>query len=249
VFAARAVYAGAFRPRAKSGCRTRGCGVLPCIRYAPKVRSRVPRATLTARVKPPQQPHIVSFRLSPAEFEQLNSHLAETGVNRSDFVRRAVMSMARGEMNFTEVMPMAVTGIVRDVFELRQALAQQAEFIKILAAASVGTAALLMNKEGSTLADSVASRTLRCNDAASCRPGGCPSVSLVSRRRGSCRRCGGAPEETTMDAGDFFLRGGKRAGQANGCQGRMPPGRNLAILDFLALTMPAIHWQDVRHVD
>jgi hypothetical protein len=63
------------------------------------------------------------------------------------------MSIARGEMKFTEVMPMAVTGIERDVFELRKALAQQAELIKILAAASVGTAALLMNKEGSTLAD------------------------------------------------------------------------------------------------
>jgi hypothetical protein len=63
------------------------------------------------------------------------------------------MSMARGEMKFTEVMPMAVTGIERDVYELRKALAQQAELIKILAAASVGTAALLMNKEGSTLAD------------------------------------------------------------------------------------------------
>ena len=46
---------------------------------------------------------------------------------------------------------MAVTGIERDVFELRKALAQQAEVIKILAAASVGTAALLMEKAGSTL--------------------------------------------------------------------------------------------------
>lgn len=114
-------------------------------------QSRAPRSR--REVKPPQQPHIVSFRLSPAEFEQLNSHLAEAGINRSDFVRRAVMSMVRGEMKFSEVMPMAVTGIERDVCELRKALAQQSEFIKILAAASVGTAALLMNKEGSTLAD------------------------------------------------------------------------------------------------
>lgn len=48
---------------------------------------------------------------------------------------------------------MAVTGIERDVFELRQALAQQAELIKILAAISVRTAVLLMNEEGSTFAD------------------------------------------------------------------------------------------------
>jgi hypothetical protein len=114
-------------------------------------QSRVPRSR--REVKPPQQPHIVSFRLSPSEFEQLESHVAQTGVNRSDFVRRAVMSMARGEMKFTEVMPMAVTGIERDVFELRKALAQQAELIKVLAAASVGTAALLMNKEGATRAE------------------------------------------------------------------------------------------------
>jgi len=39
------------------------------------------------------------------------------------------------------------------VFELRKALAQQAEFIKVLAAASVGAAALSMNKPGSTLAE------------------------------------------------------------------------------------------------
>jgi hypothetical protein len=114
-------------------------------------QSRTPRSR--REVKPPQQPHIVSFRLSPSEFEKLESHVEAIGINRSDFVRRAVMSMARGEMKFTEVMPMAVTGIERDVFELRKALAQQAELIKILAAASVGTAALLMNKEGSTLAD------------------------------------------------------------------------------------------------
>jgi hypothetical protein len=83
----------------------------------PKKPARQSRASRSRRgVEPPQQPHIVSFRLSPAEFEQLNSHLAEIGINRSDFVRRAVMSMARGEMKFTEVMPMAVTGIERDVF-------------------------------------------------------------------------------------------------------------------------------------
>jgi len=122
----------------------------PCPKK-PVRQSRTPRSR--REVEPPQQPHIVSFRLSPAEFEQLNSHLAETGVNRSDFVRRAVMSMARGEMIFTEVMPMAVTGIERDVFELRKALAQQAEFIKVLAAASIGAAALSMNKPGSTLAE------------------------------------------------------------------------------------------------
>jgi Arc/MetJ-type ribon-helix-helix transcriptional regulator len=110
-------------------------------------QSRAPRSR--REVKPPQQPHIVSFRLSPSEFEKLESHVEAIGINRSDFVRRAVMSMARGEMKFTEVMPMAVTGIERDVYELRKALAQQAELIKILAAASVGTAALLMNKEGS----------------------------------------------------------------------------------------------------
>lgn len=120
----------------------------------PKKPARQTRASRSQRaVELPQQPHIVSFRLSPAEFEQLNAHIAETGVNRSDFVRRAVMSMARGEMKFTEVMPMAVSGIERDVFELRQALAQQAEFIKVLAAASVGAAALSMNKPGSTLAE------------------------------------------------------------------------------------------------
>ena len=56
-------------------------------------------------------------------------------------------------MKFTELMPTAVVGIERDVYELRKALAQQAELIKILAAASVGTAALLMKKEGSTFAD------------------------------------------------------------------------------------------------
>jgi hypothetical protein len=38
-------------------------------------QSRAPRSR--REVKPPQQPHIASFRLSPAEFEQLNSHLAE----------------------------------------------------------------------------------------------------------------------------------------------------------------------------
>lgn len=42
----------------------------------------------------PQQPHIVSFRPSLPEFEQLNSHVEQIGMNRSDFVRRAVMSMA-----------------------------------------------------------------------------------------------------------------------------------------------------------
>jgi hypothetical protein len=114
-------------------------------------QSRTPRSR--REVKPPQQPHIVSFRLSPSEFEKLESHVEATGTNRSDFVRRAVMSMARGEMKFTEVMPMAVTGIERDVFELRKALAQQSEFIKVLAAASVGAAALSMNKPGSTLAE------------------------------------------------------------------------------------------------
>ena len=93
-----------------------------CHVYAmPKKPTHASRASRSRRaVEPPQQPHIVSFRLSPAEFEQLNAHIAETGVNRSDFVRRAVMSMARGEMKFTEVMPMAVSGIERDVFELRQ---------------------------------------------------------------------------------------------------------------------------------
>jgi hypothetical protein len=114
-------------------------------------QSRAPRSR--REVKPPQQPHIVSFRLSPSEFEKLNSHLEQIRTNRSDFIRRVVMTGVRGEMSFKDVMPMAVTGIERDVFELRKALAQQAELIKILAAASVGTAALLMNKEGSTLAD------------------------------------------------------------------------------------------------
>jgi hypothetical protein len=113
-------------------------------------QSRAPRSR--REVKPPQQPHIVSFRLSPSEFEKLNSHLEQIRTNRSDFIRRVVMTGVRGEMSFKDVMPMAVTGIERDVFELRKALAQQAELIKILAAASVGTAAL-MNKEGSTLAD------------------------------------------------------------------------------------------------
>jgi arsenate reductase-like glutaredoxin family protein len=56
-------------------------------------------------------------------------------------------------MRLAQRLPMAVTGIERDVFELRKALAQQAEVIKILAAASLGTAALLMNKEGATRAE------------------------------------------------------------------------------------------------
>ncbi len=107
-------------------------------------QSRAPRSR--RGVKPPQQPHIVSFRLSPSEFAQLESQVEATGTNRSDFISRVVMSAVRQEMKFTEVMPMAVTGIERDVFELRKALAQQAEVIKILVAASVGTAALLMNK-------------------------------------------------------------------------------------------------------
>jgi hypothetical protein len=120
----------------------------------PKKPVRQSRTSRSRReVKPPQQPHIVSFRLSPAEFEQLESHVESTGTNRSEFIRHVVTSAVLGQTSFTEVMPMAVTGIERDVFELRKALAQQAELIKILAAASVGTAALLMNKEGSTLED------------------------------------------------------------------------------------------------
>jgi hypothetical protein len=154
VFTARAVYVAVFGRATKAGLE-QGLAAYYHVYAMPKkfVRQSRPSPRSRREVEPPQQPHIVSFRLSPSEFEQLNSHLAEIGINRSDFVRRAVMSMARGEMKFTEVMPMAVTGIERDVFELRKALAQQAELIKILAAASVGTAALLMNKEGSTLAD------------------------------------------------------------------------------------------------
>jgi Arc/MetJ-type ribon-helix-helix transcriptional regulator len=153
VFTARAVYVALFGRATKAGLE-QGLAAYYHVYAMPKKfvpQSRTPRSR--REVKPPQQPHIVSFRLSPSEFEKLESHVEAIGINRSDFVRRAVMSMARGEMKFTEVMPMAVTGIERDVFELRKALAQQAELIKILAAASVGTAALLMNKEGSTLAD------------------------------------------------------------------------------------------------
>jgi hypothetical protein len=95
-------------------------------------QSRTPRSR--REVKPPQQPHIVSFRLSPSEFEKLESHVEATGTNRSDFIRRVVMSAVRQEMSFSDVMPTAVAGIERDVFELRRALAQQAEFIKVLAA-------------------------------------------------------------------------------------------------------------------
>ena len=100
----------------------------------PKKPARQARASRSRReVEPPQQPHIVSFRLSPTEFEQLNSHLAETGINRSDFVRRAVMSTARGEMKFTEVMPMAVTGK-----RLRALEAENARLKKLLAEAALG---------------------------------------------------------------------------------------------------------------
>ena len=120
----------------------------------PKKPTRPSRASRSRRaVEPPQQPHIVSFRLSPSEFAQLESHLGRIGTNRSDFIRHAVTSAVLGQMSFTDVMPMAVTGIERDVFELRKALAQQSEFIKVLAAASVGAAALSMNKPGSTLAE------------------------------------------------------------------------------------------------
>jgi len=120
----------------------------------PKKPVRQSRTLRSRReVKPPQQPHIVSFRLSPAEFEQLETHVEATGTNRSEFIRHVVTSAVLGQMSFTEVMPMAVTGIERDVFELRNALAQQAELIKILAAASIGTAAQLMNKEGVGLAE------------------------------------------------------------------------------------------------
>ena len=114
-------------------------------------QSRAPRSR--REVKPPQQPHIVSFRLSPSEFEQLESHVESTGTNRSEFIRHVVTSAVLGQMSFTEVMPMAVTGIERDVFELCKALAQQAELSKILAAAAIGTTALQMNNEGSTLAE------------------------------------------------------------------------------------------------
>lgn len=89
-------------------------------------QSRAPRSR--REVKPPQQPHIVSFRLSPFEFEQLESHVESTGTNRSEFIRHVVTSAVLGQTSFTEVMPMAVAGIERDVFELRKALAQQAEF-------------------------------------------------------------------------------------------------------------------------
>ena len=75
----------------------------------PKKPVRQSRTSRSRReVEPPQQPHIVSFRLNPSEFEQLNSHLAEIGPNRSDFIRPAVMSAVLGQMSFTEVMPMAV---------------------------------------------------------------------------------------------------------------------------------------------
>ena len=64
VFTARAVYAVAFWPSAKSRCGTRTCGVLPCIRHAQKVRSTVPRAALTARG---QAASATAHRLVPAE--------------------------------------------------------------------------------------------------------------------------------------------------------------------------------------
>lgn len=124
----------------------------------PKKPVRQSRTSRSRReVKPPQQPHIVSFRLSPSEFAQLESHVERTGTNRSEFIRHVVTSAVLGQMSFTDVMPMAVAvavaGIERDVFELRKALAQQSEFIKVLAAALVGAAALSMNKPGSTLAE------------------------------------------------------------------------------------------------
>jgi hypothetical protein len=42
-------------------------------------QSRAPRSR--REVKPPQQPHIVSFRLSPSEFEKLESHVEAIGVS------------------------------------------------------------------------------------------------------------------------------------------------------------------------
>jgi hypothetical protein len=46
----------------------------------PKKPVRQSRTSRPRReVKPPQQPHIVSFRLSPSEFEQLESHGKRTG--------------------------------------------------------------------------------------------------------------------------------------------------------------------------
>ena len=42
-------------------------------------QSRTPRSR--REVKPPQQPHIVSFRLSPSEFAQLESHVEATAQN------------------------------------------------------------------------------------------------------------------------------------------------------------------------
>jgi hypothetical protein len=124
--------------------------------YTPCPKSSVPqsRAPRSRReVKPPQQPHIVSFRLSPFEFEQFESHVESTGTNRSEFIspRRDVGGTRADELHRGDAD--GGPGIERDVFELRTAMAQQTELIKILAAASVGTAALLMNKEGSTLAD------------------------------------------------------------------------------------------------
>ena len=120
----------------------------------PKTPARRPRrARQLKEPKPARQPHVVSVRLSPFEFEQLESHVANIGTNRSDFIRHAVTSAVMGQLSFTDLMPMAVTGIERDVFELRRELAQQSEVIKCLAAASIGTAALLLRKEDSTHAD------------------------------------------------------------------------------------------------
>lgn len=111
---ARVYSAGPYTPslfsRALKAAVEQGLAAYYHVYAMPKKPARQARASRSRReVEPPQQPHIVSFWLSPAEFAQLNSHLAETGINWSDFVRRAVMSMARGEMKFTEVMPMAVT--------------------------------------------------------------------------------------------------------------------------------------------
>ena len=73
-------------------------------------QSRMPRSR--REVKPPQQPHIVSFRLSPAEFDQLESHVESTGTNRSEFIRHAVTSAVVGQMSFTDLMmPMAVSWV------------------------------------------------------------------------------------------------------------------------------------------
>jgi len=58
-------------------------------------------------VNPPQQPHIVSFRLSSSGFQQLESHLGRIGTNRSDYIQQAVTSIVLGQIFFTDVMPMA----------------------------------------------------------------------------------------------------------------------------------------------